>query len=79
VAANSLAALAAVGAGPEQVVRSVIYVVSDDSVVLAGVWARFNASALAPAFSSASTLLGVASLGFRGQLIELDLTAALPG
>jgi len=79
VAANSLAALAAVGAGPEQVVRSVIYVVSDDSVVLAGVWARFNASALASAFTSASTLLGVASLGFRGQLIELDLTAALLG
>lgn len=79
VAANALAALSAVGAGPEQVVRSVIYVVSDDSAVLAGVWARFNASALAPAFTTASTLLGVASLGFRGQLIELDLTAALPG
>ena len=79
VAANALAALAAVGAGPEQVVRSVIYVVSDDSAVLAGVWQRFNASELAAAFTTASTLLGVASLGFRGQLIELDLTAALPG
>lgn len=79
VAANALAALAAVGAGPEQVVRSVIYVVSDDSAVLAAVWQRFNASELAAAFTTASTLLGVASLGFRGQLIELDLTAALPG
>jgi hypothetical protein len=27
---------------------------------------------------SASTLLGVARLGFTGQLVELDLTAALP-
>ncbi|MBA2277692.1 MAG: RidA family protein [Chloroflexia bacterium] len=79
VAANALTALAAVGAGPEHVVRSVIYVVSDDSAVLAGVWQRFNASDLAPAFTSASTLLGAASLGFRGQLVELDLTAALPG
>jgi hypothetical protein len=30
------------------------------------------------AFSTASTLLGVAQLGYPGQLIELDLTAALP-
>jgi len=67
-----------VDAGPDQVVRSVIYVVSEDNVVLAGVWRRLNESALAPAFRTASTLLGVASLGFTGQLVELDLTAALP-
>lgn len=79
VAANALAALAAVGAGPEDVVRAVIYVVSDDSAELAAVWRRFRASALAPAFASASTLLGVAQLGFPGQRVELDLTAALPG
>lgn len=79
VAANALAALAAVGAGPEDVVRSVIYVVSDDSAELAAVWRRFRASELAPAFTSASTLLGVAQLGFPGQRVELDLTAALPG
>jgi enamine deaminase RidA (YjgF/YER057c/UK114 family) len=78
VAANSLQALRAAGAGPEDVVLSVIYVVSDDGDVLAGVWRRFNASVIAPAFTTASTLLGVARLGFRGQLVELDLTAALP-
>lgn len=77
VAANALAALEAAGAGPEWVVRSVIYVVSDDGAVLAEVWRRFQASPLAPAFTTASTLLGVAQLGFPGQLIELDLTAAL--
>jgi enamine deaminase RidA (YjgF/YER057c/UK114 family) len=32
---------------------------------------------LAPAFTSASTLLGVAQLGFPGQLVEIDVTAAL--
>jgi enamine deaminase RidA (YjgF/YER057c/UK114 family) len=76
---NALIVLAAAGAGPADVVRSTIYVVSPDNQVLGGVWRRLNDSALAPAFSTASTLLGVASLGFTGQLVELDLTAALPG
>ncbi|WP_250907708.1 RidA family protein [Nonomuraea sp. NEAU-A123] len=74
---NALIALAAVNARPEQVVRSVIYVVSQDTAVLAGVWQRLLDSPLAPAFTTASTLLGVAALGFTGQLVELDLTAAL--
>jgi enamine deaminase RidA (YjgF/YER057c/UK114 family) len=67
VAANALAALDAVAARPEDVVRSVIYVVSDDERVLGAVWRRLNASALAAAFTSASTLLGVAKLGFPGH------------
>ncbi len=78
VAANAMAALAAIGAGPEQVVRTVIYVVSVDQPVLSAAWRRLLASPLAPAFSTASTLLGVAQLGFPGQLVELDVTAALP-
>ncbi|GAB3400643.1 RidA family protein [Flindersiella endophytica] len=78
VAANALAALAAVDATPEQVVRSTIYVVSDEGPVLAAVWRRLNESVIAGAFTTASTLLGVAQLGFPGQLVELDLTAALP-
>jgi enamine deaminase RidA (YjgF/YER057c/UK114 family) len=78
VVANCVVALGAVGAGPEHVVRSVIYVVSDDSAVLSAAWDRFVASAIAPAFSTASTLLGVAALGYGGQLVELDLTVALP-
>jgi enamine deaminase RidA (YjgF/YER057c/UK114 family) len=78
VVANALVALAAAGAKPEHVVRSVIYVVSDETKVLAAAWQRFTGSALAAAFTTASTLLGVARLGFTGQLVELDLTAALP-
>jgi enamine deaminase RidA (YjgF/YER057c/UK114 family) len=78
VIANCLAVLEAADAKPADVVRSVIYVVSPDSAVLASVWDRLNTSALAPAFTTASTLLGVAALGFRGQLVEVDLTAALP-
>ena len=79
VIANCLAVLAAAGAGPADVARSVIYVVSADSTVLAAVWTRLMASELAAAFSTASTLLGVTALGFAGQLVEIDLTAALPG
>ena len=78
VIANCLAVLAAAGAKPSDVARSVIYVVSTESAVLAGVWDRLMASELAPAFTTASTLLGVAALGFGGQLVEIDLTAALP-
>jgi enamine deaminase RidA (YjgF/YER057c/UK114 family) len=78
VAANALAALRSVGAGPEHVVRTVIYVVSTDRDALAAVWRRLQRSPLSPAFTTASTLLGVAQLGFPGQLVELDVTAALP-
>ncbi|MEU0398900.1 Rid family hydrolase [Streptomyces sp. NPDC006197] len=78
VVANALAALAAVSARPEHVVRSVIYVRSDERDVLGAVWLRLTESALGPAFTTASTLLGVAQLGFSGQLVEVDLTVALP-
>ena len=77
IAANALIALAAIGAAPADVVRSVIYVMSDDGETLASVWRQFTHSALGPAFTSASTLLGVTQLGFRHQRVEVDLTAAL--
>jgi enamine deaminase RidA (YjgF/YER057c/UK114 family) len=75
VAENTFAALAAAGAEPDDVVRTVIYVVSDSQSVLAGVWSRFTASVIAAAFTTASTLLGVTQLGFPGQRVELDVTA----
>ncbi|MFF8712499.1 RidA family protein [Streptomyces sp. NPDC015184] len=78
VAANALAALAAVGAEPAHVVRSVIYVVDDGTAPLGAAWRRLTGSVIGPAFTTASTLLGVARLGFAGQLVEVDLTAALP-
>ncbi len=78
VIANCLAVLEAAGATPADVVRSVVYVVSPDRAVLSAVWQQLNASPLAEAFTTASTLLGVASLGYQDQLIEVDLTAAVP-
>jgi enamine deaminase RidA (YjgF/YER057c/UK114 family) len=74
---NALVVLAAVGATPEHVIRSVIYVVGDDQAVLGKVWTQLTGSALGAAFTSASTLLGVSQLGFPGQRVEVDLTAAL--
>ena len=78
VAVNALAVLSAAGATPGDVVRSVIYVASDDTAELAAVWDRLNAGPIAEAFTTASTLLGVTALGFTGQRVELDLTASLP-
>ncbi|MEV6284467.1 RidA family protein [Kribbella sp. NPDC051770] len=74
---NILTALESAGARPADVVRTVIYVASPDRDELAAVWTQLNESSLAPAFTTASTLLGVAQLGFPGQLVEIDVTAAL--
>lgn len=79
VVANALVALSAAGATPSDVVRSVIYVASGERADLSAVWQRLNDGPLAQAFTTASTLLGVAVLGFPGQLVEVDLTAALAG
>lgn len=79
VAANAIAALDSVGAGPEAVVRSVVYVVSADSATVGDAWHRFaERTSLAPAFKAASTVIGVTALGYPDQLVELDLTARLP-
>jgi enamine deaminase RidA (YjgF/YER057c/UK114 family) len=77
VISNILTALEFVGASPQDVVRSVIHVASPKREDLATVWTRLNGSSLAPAFTSASTLVGVAQLGFPGQLVEIDITAAM--
>lgn len=77
VISNILIALESAGASPTDVVRTVIYVASPVREELSAVWTQLNESPLAPAFTSASTLLGVAQLGFPGQLVEIDVTAAL--
>jgi enamine deaminase RidA (YjgF/YER057c/UK114 family) len=49
----------------------------DIDSVLAAAWRRLTLSVIGSAFTTASTLLGVTRLGFSGQLVEVDLTAAL--
>jgi enamine deaminase RidA (YjgF/YER057c/UK114 family)/ribosomal protein S18 acetylase RimI-like enzyme len=77
VVANLRRQLGAVGSGPEHVVRTEVYVVSDDPAVLARVWEVVTASGLS-AGPHSSTLLGVACLGYAGQLVEITATAAVP-
>ncbi len=79
VVRNITTALSAVGATADDVVRTVIYVVSPNREDLALVWTTLRNSAIAGALSTASTLLGVAQLGYPGQLVEIDVTAILPG
>ena len=77
VVTNALVALRAVGAEPGDVVRTHIWVASAEGADLATVWTRLRESPLSDALSTASTLVGVAQLGYPGQLVELDLTASL--
>jgi enamine deaminase RidA (YjgF/YER057c/UK114 family) len=73
--ANLLAALAEAGAGPGDLVRTTVYVVPRDRADLVRVW-DVVAAGLAP-HRPPSTLLGVALLGYREQLVEIDGIAAL--
>ncbi|GLW47962.1 hypothetical protein Stsp02_36240 [Streptomyces sp. NBRC 14336] len=69
--------LAAVGSGLEHVVSTDVYVVSSEPAVLSQVWEVVEASGLSTGPHS-STLLGVACLGYTGQLVEITATAVVP-
>jgi enamine deaminase RidA (YjgF/YER057c/UK114 family) len=74
VLANLTLALETAGATPLDVVRTTVYVVTTERADLGTVWDAVQASPYAPA---ASTLLGVAVLGYDGQLVEIEATAVL--
>lgn len=76
VIANLLAALAAAGAGPEDVVKTTVFIVPGDHDRQAAVWEAVQRSPIAAA---PSTLVGVAILGYRGQLVEIEAVAAPDG
>ena len=71
---NLLRQLEAGGAHPADVVKTTVYVVGASHDVQSRVWAAVQRSALAAA---PSTLVGVALLGYRGQLVEVEAIAAL--
>jgi enamine deaminase RidA (YjgF/YER057c/UK114 family) len=75
--ANLLVALDAAGAGAGDVVKTTVYVVASSRDDLVKVWTVVKA-AFEP-FAPPSTLLGVALLGYRDQLVEIEAVAlALP-
>jgi enamine deaminase RidA (YjgF/YER057c/UK114 family) len=69
--------LRAVGSDLAQVLSTDVYVVSTDPAVLSAVWEVVEASGLS-AGPHSSTLLGVACLGYTGQLVEITATAVVP-
>lgn len=76
---NLATALAAVGAGPEHVVSSTMYVVNLHPEALEA-FARGMSDAQdgRPFPPNASTLVGVQSLAYPGMLVEICATAVLP-
>jgi enamine deaminase RidA (YjgF/YER057c/UK114 family) len=74
--ANLAEALAAAGAGLADVLKTTIYVASGDRDDLVAAWDVVRA-----AFGdhdAPSTLLGVAVLGYAGQLVEVEAVATAP-
>jgi hypothetical protein len=67
------------GAGQNEAHAGANQSVSADRADLSEVWRILRESPIAEALESASTLLGVAQLGYPGQLVEIDVTAALSG
>jgi enamine deaminase RidA (YjgF/YER057c/UK114 family) len=71
---NLLVQLREGGAAPEQIVKTTVFVVGSEPAQLGEVWEIVRDSPLAGA---PSTLLGVAALGYSGQLVEIEATAVL--
>ncbi len=74
VLANLEAQLAAAGATPADVVKTVIYVAAEGREDLHAVWEVVRTS---PFDGAASTLLGVSYLGYTGQLVEIEAVAVV--
>ncbi|MFF7857155.1 Rid family hydrolase [Streptomyces sp. NPDC007904] len=77
VIANLEEQLRAAGSDVAHVVVTDVYVVADDPAVLSAVWDVVEASGLSSGPHS-STLVGVACLGYPGQLVEITATAVVP-
>jgi enamine deaminase RidA (YjgF/YER057c/UK114 family) len=71
--ANLFVALDAAGAGKDAVLKTTVYVASSEQPDLVRAW-EVVAAAFAPA-RPPSTLLGVAVLGYTGQLVEIEAIA----
>ncbi|MFJ6567180.1 RidA family protein [Streptomyces sp. NPDC091292] len=77
VIANLTEQLRAVGSDLGHVAYTDVYVVAAEPGPLAAVWEVVQASGLSTGPHS-STLLGVACLGYPGQLVEITATAVVP-
>lgn len=71
---NLMRLLVVAGARGEDVLKTTVYAVSTDLDDLDAVWEEVQRS---PFATASSTLLGVALLGYTGQLVEIEAIAAL--
>jgi enamine deaminase RidA (YjgF/YER057c/UK114 family) len=69
---NLLAALVAGGAAPGDVAKTTVYVAGASYESQSAVWQVVRSSAIGRA---PSTLVGVPTLGYRGQLVEVEAIA----
>jgi enamine deaminase RidA (YjgF/YER057c/UK114 family) len=67
-----------VGASPGDAVRTSLFVVASEQRHMGQVWRTVLESDLGDVARTAATLVGVARLGYEGQLVELEVTVALP-
>ncbi len=74
VLANLVRQLEAGGAAADDVVKTTVFVAGASHEAQAAVWRVVQRSPLAAA---PSTLVGVALLGYRGQLVEIEATAVI--
>jgi enamine deaminase RidA (YjgF/YER057c/UK114 family) len=72
VIANLLVALEAGGARPKDVAKTTVYVAGGSHDAQSSVWQVVRSS---PIGSAPSTLVGVPTLGYRGQLVEVEAIA----
>jgi enamine deaminase RidA (YjgF/YER057c/UK114 family) len=74
VISNLIAALETAGAQPGTVVKTTVYVAGGNHGVQSAVWEVVRSSSIGRV---PSTLVGVASLGYPGQLVEIEAVAVL--
>jgi enamine deaminase RidA (YjgF/YER057c/UK114 family) len=74
VLANLEVQLTAGGATPDDVVKTTVYVAGASHEYQGAVWEVVQAS---PFATAPSTLIGVALLGYRGQLVEVEAIAVI--
>jgi enamine deaminase RidA (YjgF/YER057c/UK114 family) len=77
VVANLTEALAAAGASLTDVLKTTVYVASADRGDLLAAWDVVRAAF--GAHDAPSTLVGVATLGYTGQLVEVEAVAVAAG
>ena len=69
---NLLSALAVASARPEDVIKTTVYVVGASHEAQNVVWQAVQDS---PVGAAPSTLVGIALLGYQGQLVEIEAIA----